>query len=221
MIRHLLLSSAAALCFSTSSLAIGANYTLDLAHSRVGFTVQHLVVSEVEGQFKNFKGTGSGTFTKDEATIDSINVEIDVASIDTNELKRDKHLKSPEIFNVEKYKTMTFVSTKVDYLAKKPVKIHGNFTLHGVTKPLTLNVVSWGGVIVDPWKNEKLVFKASGVISRKEFGITWNKALETGGFLVGDDVKIAITVEANRVPDAPAKAVEPVNKSVKEPAKKK
>jgi polyisoprenoid-binding protein YceI len=197
MLRHLLLASTTVLSLA-SSFAFGANYVLDTAHSTVEFKVKHLMISNVSGFFKEFKGTGSGTFTKDQAIIDSIDLEINPASIDTHETKRDEHLRAAEIFNVEKFKSMTFKSTKVDYVNKFPSKIYGNFTMHGVTKPITLDV-TWGGVAVDPWKNEKLAFDAETVLSRKEFGMTWNKTLETGGVVVSDDVRIKVSVEATRV----------------------
>jgi polyisoprenoid-binding protein YceI len=194
MLKNLLFVSTTLLSFSSSSIALGTEYVLDNAHSAVEFKIKHLMISNVKGSFKSFKGKGSGNFSKDQASIDSIEMQIDADSIDTNEAKRDAHLKTPEIFNVAKFKTIDFKSTKIEYKGKFPFKIHGNMTLHGITKPVTFDV-EWGGFIVDPWKNERIAFEAETKINRKDFGINWNMVAET---MVGDDVNITIHVEAMR-----------------------
>lgn len=197
MIKNLLLISS---LLTFSSFALGANFTLDASHSGVSFKVKHLMISNVSGSFKDFKGKGVGTFSKDEAKIDSLHMEISAASIDTNNAKRDEHLRAKDFFNVETFKTISFDSTKIDYNGKFPSKIHGNLTLRGVTKPVVFDV-EWGGYLMDSEKKEKIAFDAETTVMREDFGIVYNKVLETGGFAVGKDVKVKVSVEATKDSD--------------------
>ena len=204
MLKKILLSSAFLFLANASLQAMSANYALDTAHSEVEFKVRHLMISNVKGLFKEFKGVGAGTFSKDQAAIDSIHMEINPASIFTNNTDRDDHLKGKDFFDVATYKTMTFDSTKVEYKGKFPSKIHGTLTMHGVSKPVTLDV-EWGGYMVDDKKVEKVAFEASGKLSRKDFGLTYNKVLETGGLAISDEVQFTVRVEANSAPKTAAK----------------
>lgn len=173
--------------------AQAGGYKLDQSHGEVGFSVKHLMISNVKGSFKKF----SGTFDYDEAKkeLKNINVEIETASIDTNEPDRDKHLKSPDFFEVEKFAKMTFKGEKVEFKDGKPVKVTGTLTMHGVSKPVTLEVAMLGNA-VDPWGNARIAFSASATVQRKDFGLNWNKKLDAGGVVVGEDVQIKIEGEA-------------------------
>jgi polyisoprenoid-binding protein YceI len=184
-----------------STAALATAYTVDPSHTNVGFKIPHLMISSVQGRFDKF----TADFTLDEATgkLENLNAKIDLDSINTNEPKRDDHLRSKDFFGVrgedkklvEAKRWMTFKSTKVVVKNKKPTSVIGDLTLNGVTKPLALNVV-YKGSTKDPWGNQRAVFEATGKMSRKDYGLTWNKALETGGFVVGDDLSIVIDGEA-------------------------
>ncbi len=205
LLQNLTLVSAA-LAFTLAAQA-STKYNLDTAHSSITFKVDHLVVSSVTGRFDKF----DGTFMFDEKTgeLADLNAKIDIDSINTNEAKRDAHLKNPEFFGarteknklVEAKRWMTFKSTKVDKRGLKPTQVTGDLTMNGITKPVTLDV-NYKGSVKDPWGNTKLGFEATGKLNRKDFGLTWNKALETGGVVVGEEVAINITGEA--APLAPA-----------------
>lgn len=187
----------------SSSLLYAADYKLDNSHTSFGFAIKHLVVSTVRGHFKEFDGKGS--YDPKTGKINNLEVTMQASSIDTNEPKRDEHLRSPDFFDVQKFKELSFKSTSVDYKkdpkTKKevPSQIHGNLTMHGVTKPVTL-VVDWGGLVTDPWGNEKLIFSAEGAVDRTAYGLNWNKPLEkAAGVLVANEVKLEIQVEAQAV----------------------
>jgi polyisoprenoid-binding protein YceI len=178
-----------------SPMSFAAKYKLDKAHSEVGFKIKHLAISTVKGKFKDF----NGSFEFDDKTgkLENLKATMDAASIDTNEPKRDEHLRSPDFFDAKKYPTIEFVATKVENSGTKPTKVHGNLTMHGVTKPVTLDV-DYKGVAKDPWGNYRTAFEATGKVNRKDFGLKWNKTLETGGLLVGDEVQIEIAGEATQ-----------------------
>ena len=168
-----------------------ATYTIDPDHSAVSFKIRHLF-SNVQGTFNQFEGTidyepGKPENWKTQAVIQA-------ASIDTRVEPRDKHLRSKDFFEVEAYPTLKFISTKVTGVTPQGAKLHGDLTIHGVTKPVVLDLVIHG-VGKDPWGNTRAGFTATTQINRKEFGLTWNKAVETGGFLVGDEVEITLEVE--------------------------
>ncbi|MBP6216991.1 MAG: polyisoprenoid-binding protein [Oligoflexales bacterium] len=170
------------------------SYDLDKAHSKVGFEVSHLVISTVDGQFNQF----SGSFDYDEANqlMKNAKIDIDVGSISTNEPDRDKHLKSPDFFDVAKHPKMSFEDIKLVAANGKPSKVQGTLNMHGVKKEVTLDV-DFKGSAKDPWGNQKIVFNLEGHLNRKDFGLNWNKALDSGGVVVGEEVKIVIKVEAN------------------------
>lgn len=164
-------------------------WTIDPAHTDVEFAVKHMMIATVKGRFSDIKGTAEVP----EAGEPTINVTIRVGSIDTRQEQRDAHLRSPDFFDVENHPEMRFVSTKT-VSAADGWKISGNLTIKGVTKPVTLDVTN-EGTGRDPWGNERMGVSASTKIDRREFGLTWNAALEAGGFLVGDDVKISVNAE--------------------------
>jgi len=173
--------------------AIAGTWQIDADHSTVGFKVKHLMVSTVTGSFPKFSGTVEINDT--DITKSKVNVSIDVASIYTGVTKRDEHLRSPDFFDVAKYPNMTFVSTAVKASGKGKLLVTGNLTLHGVTKSVVLEVEGPSSVIKDPWGNSKRGTSALTVINRKDFGLTWNAALETGGVVVGEEVTIFLELE--------------------------
>jgi len=167
-------------------------FTVDPAHSKVGFEIPHLVISSVEGHFKDFQGT---VILKDKFEKSTVKATVEVASIDTGTPKRDEHLRSPDFFDVAKYPKMTFESTKIE---GKPdsFKLTGKLTLHGVTKPVTFDA-KYLGLVEDGMGNEKAAFSATTTIKRADFGLTWNKAVEAGP-VVGESLTINLKIQAGR-----------------------
>ncbi|MBD7908244.1 YceI family protein [Sporosarcina gallistercoris] len=169
-------------------------WTVDQAHSTVGFEVKHMMVSKVKGQFDEYTATVEAADLTDLTTA-NIAFNFDVASINTHSTDRDNHLKSADFFDVENFSDITFQSTAIvkdgeDY------KVTGDLTIKGVTKAVTFDV-EFGGKGLDPWGNEVYGFEAEAKINREEFGLTWNTTLETGGVLVGKDIKIKVELEVN------------------------
>jgi polyisoprenoid-binding protein YceI len=177
---------------ATAATPTRKSYSFDLSHSTVGFHVRHLMITKVHGRFQ----TWNGTLEIDEADLarSRVAVEIDAASIDTKEPKRDDHLRSADFFDVEKFPKLTFTSTKVE-AAGDDLRVIGDLTIHGVTRPVVL-VVERHGEVRDPWGGTRAGFSARATISRKEFGLTWNALLEAGGVAVGDKIEIGIEIEA-------------------------
>jgi polyisoprenoid-binding protein YceI len=171
-----------------------ATFTVDSAHSSVDFTTRHMVFARVRGTFDSF----SVDLDIDDATglPTSVKTDIDANSIDTKNADRDAHLKSPDFLDTAQFPHITFKSTSISGSADS-LSIVGNLTIHGVTKPVTL-AAQFGGRGVDPWGNERLAYEASAKINRKDFGLTWNQTLETGGVLVGEEIEIAISLEVIR-----------------------
>ena len=171
-----------------------ANWSFDPAHSSIGFSVRHLMISKVRGHFNKWEGT----FDYDEAdpTKSKLSVRIDAASIDTREEKRDAHLRSPDFFDAAKYPALTFESTRIERDGDDYV-VTGNLTIRDVTRAVQLKVESLGRT-KDPWGGERAGFSASTSINRKDFGLHWNVALETGGVVVGEKIEIGIEIEAVR-----------------------
>lgn len=178
-------------------LALGSlqagDYKLDSSHSSVGFKVKHLAIANVAGNFKEY----TAKFGYDEKTnaLTSLDVTIKAASISTNDSDRDSHLKKGDFFDVDKYPEITFKVDKADVKKGAVSKVKGDLTIKGVTKPVVLNV-KYLGSAKDPWGNTKLAFEAETKIKRSDFGLTWNKTLETGGVLVGEEVTIQIEGQA-------------------------
>lgn len=184
------------------SAAFAAKYELDKSHTNVAFVAPHLGVSKVKGRFDKF----DGTFDFDPKTmkLDNVIINIRADSINTNEAKRDKHMRSPDFFYVEKYPELKFKSSKILYENDKPDKVEGDLTIRGVTKPVVLDV-EYAGATADPMGNEVVTFEAKTTVNRKDFGITWNKTLDKGGWVVGDTIKIEIDGEAKLAGPAPKK----------------
>jgi polyisoprenoid-binding protein YceI len=174
-------------------------YAVDPSHSSIGFSIRHLMIAKVRGTFNTFSGTIA--LPPDSAVPVSIHAEIDPASIDTREEKRDGHLKSPDFFDVATHTQILFDSTEIHSAGGTEFTVTGNLTLHGVTKPVTLKgEISGEGT--DPWGNPRVAFEASGRVNRKDFGLDWNSPLETGGVLVGEDVDITLDIQAIPAPQA-------------------
>jgi|SRR5262245_8292484 len=176
---------------ATAGTQTRTTWAIDPAHTHVAFAVKHLMISTVRGRFTGV----SGTVHTDEAdpAKGDVEIEIDAATIDTREPQRDAHLKSPDFLDVEKFPKLTFKSTRVTGTADQ-FKVTGDLTIHGVTKQVVLDVTSEGRA-KDPWGGERAGFTASTALKRGEFGLNWNQVLETGGFLVGDEIKISIDAE--------------------------
>lgn len=172
-----------------------STWTVDTAHSIVEFAVKHMMLTTVKGRFRDF----NATLQIDEAHPEnsSVTATIDVASIDTNVPDRDAHLRSDDFLNAEKFPHITFRSTRVEHVEGDRWKVTGDLTIRDVTKPVTLDV-EFEGRITDPWGNDRAAFSAETSISRKEFNVRWNQVLETGGVVVGDNVKISLHIEAVR-----------------------
>jgi polyisoprenoid-binding protein YceI len=167
-------------------------YAIDASHTTAEFVVRHLMITKVRGRFTGVSGTID--LAGDSTTPVSISAVIDTNTIDTREEQRDGHLKSPDFFDATNHPQITFKSTRIDGSGDS-FKVIGDLTIHGVTKEITLDT-TFEGRAVDPWGNSRVGYEAHGKISRKEFGLTWNQALEAGGVAVGDDVKIELNVEA-------------------------
>lgn len=167
-------------------------YIIDPSHSSAEFSVKHMMIAKVHGGFEKVNGTLTYDPKNPEAS--KVEVSIDAASINTREAQRDTHLKSPDFFDVEKYPTLNFSSQKVIANGEN-WKITGDLTIHGVTQSVTLDVEAPSAEIKDPWGNIKIAASGTTKIKRKDFGLTWNSALEAGGFLVGDDVNITLDVQ--------------------------
>lgn len=167
-------------------------YQIDAAHSSVQFSVRHLMVSNVKGTFTGVTGTVAYDADKPEET--SIDATVDVNTVNTNDEKRDGHLKSPDFFDVAQYPVMTFVGKRVESSGGVH-KVTGELTLHGVTKEVTLTVEDVSAETKDPWGNFRIGVNVKGKVKRSDFGLTWNAALETGGVMLGDDVKIEFDLE--------------------------
>lgn len=168
-------------------------WTIDPVHSVAEFKVKHMMISNVKGHFPKV----SGTLTLDESNITGSKVEatIDVASIETRDPQRDAHLKSADFFDAEKFPTMSFKSTGIKRTGDGELAVEGDLTIHGVTRKVTFAVEGPTPAAKDPWGNTRVGISAATKISRKDFGLTWNAALETGGILVGDEAAITLDVQ--------------------------
>lgn len=170
-------------------------FQIDTTHSSIEFSIRHLVIAKVRGRFTKF--TGAIELDPVDVSKSSVAVEIDAASISTNEDKRDAHLRSADFFDVENYPLVTFTSKQVETNGSD-LRVTGALTIHGVTRDVVLVAESLGAT-KDPWGNDRIAFAAKTAIDRKDFGLRWNQVLEAGGFMVGDKVEIGLDVQAVRV----------------------
>jgi polyisoprenoid-binding protein YceI len=187
---------------ASTAFAAPIKYDIDSAHSRVGFSVRHMMISEVQGSFKTFEG--KFTFDAEKGTVSDADFSADTKSINTENEKRDEHLRSADFFDAEKNPKITFKNSKLKKVSKDKYKWSGDLTMHGVTKPVTFDL-EFRGVAKDPYGMMRAGFVATGKINRKDFGLTWNKALETGGVAVSEEVALKIDAEGVQAKaDAPA-----------------
>lgn len=168
-------------------------WQIDPQHSSAQFGVTHLMISTVRGEFHGVKGTV--VLDDQDITKSTVSVTIDATSVDTREPDRDKHLKSPDFFDVAKYPILTFKSTKVEQVSAGQLKVTGDLTIRGVTKQVVLNVEGPKAPIKDPWGLQRSAVSATAKINRQDFGVSWNKTLDSGGVVVSDDVRITLDVE--------------------------
>jgi polyisoprenoid-binding protein YceI len=175
------------------------SYQIDQAHSQIQFTVRHMMISKVRGWFEKF----DGTFDMDEQNPENSKVEvrIDVTSINTRDEKRDGHLASADFFDAENHPELIFKSTRVEVKSDSKAKMHGDLTIRGITRPVVLDV-DYEGMAKSPFGTTNYGFNASTTINRKDWDLTWNVALETGGVLVGDEVRIDIELELVKVEES-------------------
>lgn len=181
-----------------SSVSMAASYKVDPDHSNISFTIKHLF-SQVTGDFTQYEGTFN--FDPKKNTAGDLNFTVKTESINTKNAKRDDHLKGADFFDVSKFPTATFVSTKVTPKGGKKFNIEGNMTMHGVTKPLKFEG-TYLGEDKDPWGNMRAGFTANIKLKRKDFNIVWNKKLDSGNFMLGEEVTLAVQLEA--MPEATA-----------------
>ena len=200
--KKTLLSAALVAVLGAASLpALAETWEIDASHSTVGFSVRHMMVSNVRGSFGTFTARVDGS-PADPSTA-KISATIEVASVDTREPKRDEHLRAADFFDAAKFPRMTFTSTKVEKVSATKAKVTGDLTLRGVTKPVTLDV-EYTQPVKNPWGKTIVGASATGKINRQDFGVSFSKALETGGLLVGDEVTLQLDLEFVKA-DAPAK----------------
>ncbi len=179
---------------TTEKTAAGlTTWSLDNAHTNAEFSVRHMMIASVRGEFREV--TGSLQLDKNNIEQSSVHVQIKTASVQTNDASRDAHLRSADFFDVENYPEMSFHSTKWEQKSDDEILVRGDLTIHGVTKEVTFKAEGPTEEVTDPWGNQRIGFSAKTKINRKDFGLSWNVALEAGGILVGEDVSIAIEAQ--------------------------
>ncbi len=167
-------------------------WTIDTAHTRLGFVARHLMTAKVRGTFESFSGKIE---VAEDLTKSEVEVSIETASVNTSATDRDNHLRSADFFDVDHFPTMTFVSTDIRDLGEGRFEVQGDLTIRDTTRPVTLDT-SFLGLITDPWGNSKAVIEATTKINREDWGLTWNAALETGGVLVSKEITLELEVQA-------------------------
>jgi polyisoprenoid-binding protein YceI len=190
-----------AIILSLPAAAATTDWKIDPAHSSAQFSVRHMAISTVRGAFS--KVTGSITLDDKDITKSTVDVSIDVTTVDTREPGRDKDLRSDHFFDVDHFPTMTFKSKKVEQLAPGKLKVTGDLTIRGTTKEVALDVEGPTAPLKDPWGNQRAAVNATAKINRQDFGVKWNATMDNGGLVVSDDVNITIDVEMIKA--APAK----------------
>jgi len=183
----------------TTPTTLTGTYAIDPTHSRIGFVARHAMVTKVRGSFNDFEGTGS--FDAESPANSKLQLTIQAASIDTRNADRDGHLRSNDFFDMENHPEITFASTAVEHVDGDDYRVTGDLTIKGVTKPVTVDF-EYTGVAVDPYGNQRVGFEGKTTVNRKDWGVNWNAALETGGVLVSEKVTLEFEVSAIRTGDA-------------------
>ena len=183
---------------NTTQTLTRTKWNLDPSHSEIGFKVKHLMVTNVRGEFKEYNG--SIYATGDDFTDSGIDLSINPASISTGDEKRDGHLKIPHFFDVENFNEIRFKGSSLEKINKNEYVLHGDLTIKGVTKRIKLNT-EFSGIAKDPWGATRAGFEVTGKINRKDFGLTWNAVLETGGVMVSDEVNIKCDIQLLQQPE--------------------
>lgn len=178
-------------------------WQIDPAHSQIEFSVRHMMISNVRGRFENFSGTIE--FDPERVEDSRADIHIDAASINTREPQRDTHLRSADFLDVENYPEITFKSTRSEKTSRDEFKLYGDLTIRGTARPVELKA-TYSGLQKSPWGTTSAGFEIEGKVNRKDWGLVWNQTLETGGILVGDDVKISIELELVQVVEQAAEA---------------
>ena len=193
--KKLILSLTFVLVFAFSAFAQSTEWEIDFSHTNIGFTISHLVISDVTGRFQEYSGSVKSSGEEFEGA--QVDITIKTASIFTDNEKRDDHLRSDDFFNAEKNPSITFKSKSFKKSAENKYKITGDFTMNGVTREVVLDA-DLKGIIKDPWGGTRAGFKASTTIDRYDYNLTYNTALETGGFLIGKEVEIEINIQLKK-----------------------
>ncbi|MGH9043198.1 MAG: YceI family protein [Acidimicrobiia bacterium] len=177
----------------TATTGLSGTYAIDASHSRIGFVARHAMVTKVRGSFNEYEG--SGWFDAEDPTRSSLQLTIQAASIDTRNADRDAHLRGNDFFAMDEYPEIRFVSTAVEAVGDDSYRVTGDLTLRGVTKPVTIEL-EYTGVAIDPFGNQRVGFEGKATVNRKDWGVTWNAPLETGGVLIGEKVTLEFEVSA-------------------------
>ena len=177
---------------TATTTAIRTKWALDPSHSELAFKVKHLMISNVKGEFRKFNASIEAVGT--DFSHARVHATMDTTSIFTNDENRDKHLRGADFFDTEKHPSLEFNGTAMEHMSGSDYKLTGDLTIKGITKPVTLDV-EFGGTNIDPWGNEKMAFSLNGKIDRKAWGLNWNSALEKGGVLVSDEVRITAELQ--------------------------
>ena len=172
---------------------LSGKYAIDPSHSRIGFSARHAMVTKVRGGFNEFEG--SGVLDGEDVTKSSLQVTIKAASIDTRNADRDNHIRSNDFLALDEYPEITFTSTGIEAVGGDKFRANGDLTVRGVTRPVTFDL-EFTGTEIDPWGNRRIGVEGSTVINRKDFGVSWNAALESGGILVSENVTLEFEISA-------------------------
>jgi len=191
--RQFAVCAAAVAAFSLPAFSATTTYQIDPRHSDAQFAVAHLMISTVRGEFHGI--TGMVVYDDGDVSKSSVNVTIDATTVDTREPDRDKDLKSDKFFDVANHPSMTFKSTKVEAAGPGKLKVTGDLTIRGITKPVVLEVTVPKAPIKDPWGFQRSAVSGTTKINRQDFGVAWNKTLDSGGVMIGDNVDITLDVE--------------------------